>query len=83
LVNKVRHRVARHHADAAPLTHFQHLAAKAKIFPSKPVLGTFLVMFAIMNVVVLRLQGMVRFDQNQPCRYLGGLPMALSGSQSV
>ncbi len=28
----------------------EKLAAKAKVFPSRPVLGTFLVMFAIMNV---------------------------------
>jgi len=28
----------------------EKLAAKAKIFPSRPVLGTFLVMFAIINV---------------------------------
>jgi len=28
----------------------EKLAAKAKIFPTRPVLGTFLVMFAIMNV---------------------------------
>ena len=61
----------------------EKLAAKAKLFPTKPVLGTFLVMFAIINVVVLRLRRVVLGDQGQRAGDLGRLPVAVSRGQSV
>ena len=61
----------------------EKLTAKAKILPSRPVLGTFLVMFAIMNVSYFAYGAWFCRDQGQPCGDLGRLPVALPGSQSL
>ena len=61
----------------------EKLAAKAKLFPTRPVLGTFLVMFAIINVSYFAYGGVVLGHQSHPRRYLGRLPVAVSGGQSV
>ena len=45
----------------------EKLAAKARLFPTKPVLGTFLVMFAIINVAYFAYGGLVRGDQGERC----------------
>ena len=61
----------------------EKLAAKAKLFPTKPVLGTFLVMFAIINVVVLRLRRVVRAHQGERTGDVGRVPVAVPGGQSL
>ena len=58
----------------------EKLAAKAKVFPTRPVLGTFIVMFAIMNVVLLRLWGVVRRDQGQRSGDRRSMSVAVSRS---
>ena len=61
----------------------EKLAAKAKIFPTRPVLGTFLVMFAIINVSYFAYGAWFAVIKASQCGDLRRLPMALSGSQSV
>ena len=56
---------------------------RARMFPTPPVLGMFLVMFVIINIGVLRLRRLVRGDQGESGGHLGGLPVAVSRGESL
>ena len=61
----------------------EKLAAKAKIFPTRPVLGTFLVMFAIINVSYFAYGAWFAAIKVSQSGDLGRVPVALSGGQSL
>ena len=53
------------------------------LFPSRPVLGTFLVMFAIINVAYFAYGAWFAVDQGEWCSDVGGLSVAVPGGQSL
>ena len=61
----------------------EKLADKARLFPTKPALGTFLMMFVIINIGVLRLRRVVPGDQGQWIGDIGRMPVAVPGGESV
>ena len=61
----------------------EKLAAKAKLFPTKPVLGTFLVMFAIINVSYFAYGGWFWAIKASGAGDVGRLPVAVSRGESV
>ena len=61
----------------------EKLAAKAKLFPKKPVLGTFLVMFAIINVSYFAYGGWFWAIKASGSGDVGRLPVALPRGESV
>ena len=61
----------------------EKLAAKAKVFPTKPVLGTFLVMFAIINVSYFAYGGVVLRLSRPVVRRRRRMPVAVPRGQSV
>ena len=61
----------------------EKLAAKAKAVPDQPVLGTFLVMFAIINVSYFAYGGVVRRDQGERSGDVGRVSVAVSRGESV
>ena len=61
----------------------EKLAAKAKLFPTKPVLGTFLVMFAIINVSYFAYGGWFCGYQGEWSGDVGGVPVAVPRGQSL
>ena len=60
----------------------EKLSARARVFPKKPVLGTFVVMFAILNVSYFAYGGGSGRSRDR-LRDVGGLPVAVSGGQGL
>ena len=61
----------------------EKLANRARIFPTRPALGSFVMMLIIVNIVLLGVRACFRFLQVDKDRHVGRVPLAVPGGESL